>query len=113
MPHPIIDRCGDMMSPNDDRKKQELFDRAIREGINSGFTKFNTVEELMDDLNREYDPELLKSVERGYLECEAGLAEEVQDDDTFFQDILEEIRKNPESIHPETDWGPPVGKEKK
>ena len=57
------------------------------------------------------DPEYLASVERGYLECEAGLAEEVQDDDTFFQDIIEEIRKNPESIHPETDWDPPVGDE--
>ena len=57
------------------------------------------------------DPEFLASVERGYLECEAGLAEEVQDDDTFFQDIIEEIRKTPESIHPETDWGPPVGNE--
>lgn len=58
------------------------------------------------------DPEFLASVERGYLECEASLAEEVQNDDTFFQDILEGIRKNPASVHPGTDWGPPTGKEK-
>ena len=58
------------------------------------------------------DPEFLASVERGNLQCKAGLAEEVQDDDTFFQDIIEEIRKNPKNIHPETDWGPPVADEK-
>lgn len=60
------------MSPSDDKKKQERLDQTIREGINSGFTEFNSIEELMDDLNSDDDPDsdkltqLRKEVDRGF-----------------------------------------------
>ena len=77
------------MAESENEKKIAALRRAIMEGLESDDVEFS-FEEVKRELDDEAD--MLESVERGWLEIQAGLGEEVTDGDTFFEEVRAEIR---------------------
>lgn len=58
--------------------------RSEQEVLRHSFRKY--AKEFQDQMD------FLKSVERGWVELRSGLGEIVTEDDTFFEDLIEEIK---------------------
>lgn len=111
------------MTDKNDNEKLDALRQAIGRGFDGSLNDFDisrikrlvrylqdadTLEEALDDIDLR-TLQALREIKQGLAKPIDDLLEMIEEDEKVGKDLLRTI--TPDNVHPETDWGKPVGKE--